>query len=75
MKTQTVNYNLEWGIKTPMRDGISLSANIYIPANKNPVPIIISITPYIADSLHSRGSYFAQNEFIYLAVAEQKHGN
>ena len=74
MKTQTVNYNLEWGIKIPIRDGISLSANIYIPKDKKAVPVIINITPYIADSLHSRGSYFAQNEFIYLAVAEQKHG-
>ena len=75
MKTQKDNYNLKWNAKIAMRDGIKISANIYMPANKKPVPVIVSITPYIADNLHSRGSYFAQNGYAYLAVDARGRGN
>ena len=75
MKTQERNFDLVWGVKIPMRDGINLSANIYKPEDKKPVPVIISITPYIADSLHSRGVFFSQHNYVYLAIDARGRGN
>ncbi len=75
MKKIKEKYTLEWNTKIAMRDGIKLSTNIYIPENNEPVPAIISITPYIADSLHARGSYFAQNGYVYIAVDARGRGN
>ena len=75
MKSQTENYNLDWGVTIPVRDGINLVANIYKPETPMPVPAIISITPYIADGHHQRGVFFAENGYTYVAVDNRGRGN
>ncbi len=44
---QTTEIDILFQQKIPMRDGVNLSANIYIPAQMNsPLPVILMITPY-----------------------------
>ncbi len=58
-----------------MRDNIHLSANIYKPKDETAGPAILAITPYIADSMHERGMFFAQHGYVYVAVDSRGRGN
>jgi uncharacterized protein len=43
--------DLAWGVKIPLRDGVKLDATVYRPhEQKTPLPLIFTLTPYIADS-------------------------
>ncbi len=39
-------YRIEWGVKIPMRDGVTLDATIFRPAADKPVPVILTLTPF-----------------------------
>lgn len=59
-----------------MRDGIELNATVYKPrAQKEPLPCVFTLTPYISQSYHDRGMYFAQNGYVYLTVDVRGRGN
>jgi putative CocE/NonD family hydrolase len=64
-----------WGVKIPMRDGVKLNATVYKPKDINPIPTILTLTPYIADNYHQRGIYFAQNGYAFVAVDSRGRGN
>jgi uncharacterized protein len=66
----------QWGVKVPMRDGVRLSATVYTPrGQKAPAPCIFTLTPYIAQSYHDRGIYFAAHGYPFLAVDVRGRGN
>jgi len=44
--TATSRITMEYDVRVPMRDGISLSADVYRPATPERVPIILLRTPY-----------------------------
>jgi uncharacterized protein len=68
--------NLLWSIKIPMRDGVRLSAIVYTPRDqKSPAPCIFTLTPYIAQSYHDRGIYFASHGYPFLTVDARGRGN
>lgn len=70
------SYRIEWGARIPMRDGIHLNATLYLPADlAGPVPAIFTLTPYISDSYHERGAYFAANGFVFALVDVRGRGN
>jgi putative CocE/NonD family hydrolase len=69
------NFHLNWGVKIPMRDGVHLNATIYQPKTDKPTPVIFTLTPYIADSYHPRGSYFAQHGYVFALVDCRGRGN
>lgn len=52
---------LEWGLRIPLRDGVTLNATVYRTAGQPVAPCIFTLTPYIAQSYHDRGMYFAQH--------------
>ena len=65
-----------WGVKIPMRDGIELSATVYLPlAPAGPVPGIVTMTPYVADTYHERGLLFAEAGFAFVVVDVRGRGN
>ena len=41
-----VKMKMMMGIKVPMRDGIELTTDIYLPEDKLPCPIILQRSPY-----------------------------
>ncbi len=60
--------NLMWGVKIPMRDGVLLNATIYRPQSGESTPVIFALTPYIGDSYHPRGNYFASHGYTFAIV-------
>jgi len=69
------NVDFLWGVKIPMRDGVRLSATVYKPKSPEPVPAILTLTPYIADSYHPRAFYFAQHGYAFVLADCRGRGN
>src|SRR4030042_6395376 len=64
-----------WGVKIPMRDGVCLNATVYLPRDGKPVPVIFTLTPYVADAAHMRGIFFAEHGYVFVAVDSRGRGN
>ena len=72
----TASPDMRWGVKIPMRDGVSLNATVFQPhAQKDPLPVIFTLTPYIGDSYTDRAMYFAQHGYVYALVDVRGRGN
>ncbi|HXU34238.1 MAG TPA: CocE/NonD family hydrolase, partial [Thermoanaerobaculia bacterium] len=68
--------DLIWGAKIPMRDGVKLNATVYRPHGQSGgLPVIFTLTPYIADSYHDRAMYFARNGYVYALVDVRGRGS
>jgi uncharacterized protein len=66
----------QWGVKIPLRDGIKLNATVYTPRDqKEPAPCVFTLTPYISQSYHDRGLYFAAHGYPFLTVDVRGRGN
>ncbi len=67
---------ITWDYKIPMRDGVKLSATVYRdPRQTKPLPVILTLTPYIAEHAAKQGTYFAQNGYVFVAVDARGRGN
>ncbi len=67
---------IEWGVKIPLRDHVDLHGTLYRPKGaQSPSPCVFTLTPYIADSYHDRGVYFATQGFPFLVVDVRGRGN
>jgi putative CocE/NonD family hydrolase len=67
---------LTWDQKIPMRDGVTLSATLYRdPSQTRPLPVILTMTPYIAGEAADQGLYFAQHGYVFVAVDLRGRGN
>lgn len=67
---------MRWGVKIPLRDGVSLNATLYLPAPaRGRAPAIVTMTPYIAQTYHEYGMYFAQNGYPFAIVDVRGRGN
>ena len=73
------DYTLQWGVKIPMRDKVELNATLYLPksgsAAASRTPVIFTLTPYISDSYHARGAYFASHGYAFALVDVRGRGN
>jgi len=69
------NIDFYWGAKIPMRDGIILNATLYKPQTSEPIPVVFTLTPYIADSYHERAYFFAQHGYAFALVDVRGRGN
>jgi uncharacterized protein len=68
--------DMQWGAKINMRDGVALNATIVRPHGQNdPLPVIFTLTPYVADSYMDRAVYFAQHGYVYALVDVRGRGN
>jgi hypothetical protein len=68
--------DLQWGVRIPMRDGVELAATVYRPGGqKDPLPVVFTLTPYIADGLHPRAMYFARHGYVYVLVDTRGRGS
>jgi predicted acyl esterase len=67
---------ITWDYKIAMRDGVKLSATIYRdPKQTKPLPVIVTLTPYIAEHTAKQGIYFAQNGYVFVAMYSRGRGN
>src|SRR5688500_14079027 len=63
-KPDARNVEFRWGVKIALRDGAQLNATLYTPRDQAaPAPCIFTLTPYIAQSYHDRGMYFAEHGY------------
>lgn len=65
-------------VRIPLRDGIRLSAILYLPTSSGvntPRPAIFTLTPYIAQTHHEQGIYFATHGFPFLSVDVRGRGD
>jgi hypothetical protein len=70
------NVVFRWDQKIALRDGVHLSATVYTPRNqKAPAPCLFTLTPYIGQSYHDRGIYFAAHGYPFLTVDVRGRGN
>jgi uncharacterized protein len=54
----------ELNIKIPMRDGINLSANIFLPNYPGKFPVLLMRTPYSKDGESEFAHFFAQRGYV-----------
>ncbi len=68
--------DLVWGLKIPLRDGVVLNGTVYKPAGQTePLPVVFTLTPYIADNYHERGLYFARHGYVFVLVDARGRGS
>ena len=59
-----------YNVKVPMRDGVQLSADIYLPKDSpGPLPVVLSRTPYdnMDENMVDSAVFFAQNGYAFVA--------
>lgn len=65
-----------WGLKIPLRDGVTLQGTVYKPAGQTgPLPVVFTLTPYIGDNYHERGVYFARHGYVFVLVDARGRGS
>src|SRR5580700_217312 len=70
----SVQFN--WGVKITLRDGIRLNATLYLPnPQASPAPCVFTLTPYVSDTYHARGIYFAAHGYPFAIVDVRGRGN
>jgi len=73
------DYDLRWGVKIPMRDKVELNATLYLPKTPDgsspKTSVIFTLTPYISDTYHARGAYFASHGYAFALVDVRGRGN
>ncbi|HWY49896.1 MAG TPA: CocE/NonD family hydrolase [Chthoniobacterales bacterium] len=73
------DYDIRWGVKIPLRDKVELNATLYLPKTPDgsvpKTPVVFTLTPYISDSYHARGAYFASHGYIFALVDVRGRGN
>jgi putative CocE/NonD family hydrolase len=70
------NVDMQWAVRIPMRDGVPLNATIYRPrGQKEKVPAVFTLTPYISDSYLERALYFAAHGYVFALVDVRGRGN
>jgi putative CocE/NonD family hydrolase len=64
-------------IRVPMRDGVTLSADIYQPQKEGKYPAIVVRTPYgkTSDDIHSTGKYYASHGFVVIYMDVRGRGD
>jgi uncharacterized protein len=68
--------DMHWGVKIPLRDGVQLDATLYTSKGQSaPAACIITLTPYIAQTYHDRGVYFAAHGWPFLTIDVRGRGN
>lgn len=74
--SKRIPVQITWDQKIAMRDGVKLSATIYRdPKQTKPLPVIMGMTPYIAERMAKQGTYFAQHGYVFVAMDARGRGN
>lgn len=68
----TVGYQIHENLQVPLRDGVHLATDLYVPEGDQPRPAILIRTAYDKGSFRGRCSYFASHG--YLVVAQDVRG-
>lgn len=69
--------NIQRDVRIPMKDGITLSADLYLPDDEGSYPAIVVRTPYLkqTDVIFQNGNYFAKNGYAVVYVDVRGRGD
>jgi putative CocE/NonD family hydrolase len=68
--------SMTWGVKLALRDGVRLNATVFAPRDApGPLPVVFTLTPYIADTYMTRAGFFARNGYVFALVDARGRGN
>lgn len=56
-------FRVEQNVMLPMRDGVKLATDFYIPEGRAKVPVILIRTPYSKDMMEYKGKYWARRGY------------
>lgn len=64
-------------VRVPMRDGVTLSADIYRPVTADHIPAIVVRSPYgkTSDAIHRTGHFFAEHGYAYIYMDVRGRGD
>jgi hypothetical protein len=73
------DYDLRWGVKNSHARQVELNATLYLPKTPDgslpKTPVVFTLTPYISDTYHARGAYFASHGYAFALVDVRGRGN
>lgn len=73
---RSASVDVQWGVRIAMPDGIALNATLYRPTRQpEPLPVLITQTPYTTDEYHTRAMYYAARGYVVLVVDVRGRGN
>ncbi|MFN0180924.1 MAG: CocE/NonD family hydrolase [Gemmatimonadales bacterium] len=68
--------DIRFGVKVPMRDGVRLNATVYSPRGpEEKRPVIMAMTPYIADGYHKFVQPAAQRGYVVAVLDVRGRGS
>jgi len=56
---------MEAGVRVPMRDGVSLSTDLYLPVGVSRAPVILVRTPYKKEMGEVQARFFARRGYVF----------
>ena len=71
---------IERDLRVPMRDGVNLAANVYLPPGDEPAPALLWYTPYLKDGMGGLGftdvaqRFFAESGFASVSLDFRGYG-
>jgi hypothetical protein len=72
LSAPTHEVRVEPNVKVPMRDGVALATDLYIPSGDGPFPAILIRTPYKKDFLSLQANYYTRRG--YAVVVQDVRG-
>ncbi len=65
------------GLKIPMRDGVGLAADIYLPPGDGAHPAVVLRTPYLRTTpqVAAAGAFWARSDYAFVAVDVRGRGD
>jgi putative CocE/NonD family hydrolase len=68
---------IDFDVRVPVRDGVTLSADVYRPSRQGQFPVILTRTPYNKNSAGPlrAGRYFASRDYVYVAMDVRGRGD
>src|SRR5689334_22887120 len=76
MAQSAAGIDIRFGQKIPLRDGVKLNATVYVPrGGETQRPIILAMTPYIADGYHTFVLPAARRGYIVAVVDVRGRGS
>ncbi len=72
--------NIRFDVRVPMRDGITLAADVYRPADRQSaesLPVILTRTPYLRlnEGILSVARYFVERGYVFVAMDVRGRGD
>jgi hypothetical protein len=75
-KEEQPQVEMLWGVRIPLRDGVELAATVFKPLPQpEPLPVVFTLTPYIADTYLERALYFARHGYVFALVDVRGRGS